>query len=163
MSFLRLAEREAEITQSMLLSNIFPDEIPDLPVPVIDPEPEPPVVNPPATGLIALPNNITIQLPANGTTRIYTNSTGIYITDGTIGPDQIETNRSWANTSATTSTSVTWPYFQEGTASTTGTCITQTTLGVYHTANGNFIYYNGNPHIPVYTTGRIIGGKSNPR
>lgn len=160
MSFLRLAEREAEITQSMLLANIFPDEIPDLPVPVIEPDPAPATPN---TGLIALPNNTTIQLPSNGTTRIYTNATGIYITDGTIGPDQIQTNRIWVNTSATSTSSVTWPYFQEGTASTTGTCITQTTIGVYHTDNGNFVYYNGNPCIPVYTTGRIVCGKSKPR
>ena len=160
MSFLRLAEREAEITQSMLLANIFPDEIPDLPDPVIEPEPVPATPN---TGLIALPNNTAIQLPTNGTTRIYTNATGIYVTDGTIGPDQIQTNRIWVNTSATSTSSVTWPYFQEGTASTTGTCIIQTTLGVYHTDNGNFVYYNGNPCVPVYTTGRVVCGKSKPR
>lgn len=160
MSFLRLAEREAEITQTMLLANIFPEETPDLPVPVINPESEP---VPAVAGLIALPNNTAIQLPTNGTTRIYTNATGIYVIDGTIGPDQIQTNRIWVNTSATTSSSVTWPYFQEGTATTTGTCITQTTLAVYQTENGNFVYYNGNPQVPVYTTGRVIGGRSRPR
>ena len=160
MSFLRLAERETEITQTMLLANIFSESTPDLPVPVIDPEPEVPVVNPTATGLIALPNNTTIQLPTNCVTHVYVNTTGIYITEGTIGSDQIQTNRIWTNSSAVTSTLDIHPWYQQGTSSTTGTSITQTTVSVYETTNGTFVYYNGNPHIPVYTTGRMIGGKS---
>ncbi len=160
MSFLRLAEREVEITQSMLLGSIFPDDIPDTLVPVIESEVTQPTPN---TGLIALPNNTSIQLATNESIRIYTCVNNVYITNGTIGPDQVQTNSIWVNATATTPASLSWPYFQEGTASTTRSCLTQTSTGIYQTAANNFIYFNTNPNIPIYSSTRVITGKSKPQ
>lgn len=160
MSFTRLVEREAQITQSQLLASMFRDDTPeettDLLVPAIVPEAETTTVDPPQTGLIALPENTTIQVPANGTTRIYTNNTGIYIVEGTIGPDQIATSRVWYSQTSSTSTAVTWPSIN----STQTTCTSATTgnIAVYTNGDTNFVYYTGCTGIPAYTNAAIVGG-----
>lgn len=155
MSFTWLAEREVEITQTQLLSNLFTDdyteEISDPPVPAIIPN-----VDPPQTGLIALPQNTTIQVSTNGTTRIYTNNTGIYIVEGTVTPDQVATNRVWYSQTSSTSTAITWP--STNTTQTTSTAATTGNIGVYRNGETNFVYYTGRTGIPVYTNAAIVGG-----
>lgn len=160
MSFTRLVERECQITQSMLLANLFTDEFPeetdDTLVPAIVQEAEPTPVDPPLTGLIAVPENTTIQVPTIGATRIYTNHTGIYIVNGTIGPDQIATNRVWYSQTSSTSTAITWP--TPNSTQTTSTSGATGNIGVYTNGENNFVYYTGFAGVPVITNGTIVGG-----
>ncbi|NTW91516.1 MAG: hypothetical protein HGA35_06280 [Erysipelotrichaceae bacterium] len=133
-----------------------PEETTDLLVPAIVPEAETPTVDPPHTGLIAIPQNTTIQVPTNGTTRIYTNNTGIYIVEGTIGPDQIATNRVWCTQTSSTSTAITWPNINS--TQTTSTSATTGNIAIYTNGINNFVYYTGTTNVPVFTNGTIGRG-----
>lgn len=160
MSFIRLAEREAQITQSQLFASMFRDdtleETTDLLVPAIVPEAETVPFDPPQTGLIALPENTTIQVPTEGTVRIYSNNTGIYVVDGTIGPEGITSNRVWFSQTSSTSTTIIQPSINS--TQTTSTSATTGNIAVYSNGNTNFVYYNGFTGIPVFTNASIVGG-----
>lgn len=141
MAFAVLAEREAQITQSLLLSNIFPEEIPEEieepPVPAIIQDTAPtPVIDPtPHTGLIAIPENTTIQVAANSTICVYSNGNHTWYTDGTVEGTRIISGRTYTSTSATSTSNVVW--------------VPESSTTNIQTATTNGIYIVGTA--PVYT------------
>lgn len=141
MAFAVLAEREAQITQSLLLSNIFPEEIPEeieepsAPAIIQDTAPTPVIDQTPHTGLIAIPENTTIQVAANSTICVYSNGTHTWYTDGTVEGTRIISGRTYTSTSATSTSNVVW--------------VPESSTTNIQTATTNGIYIVGTA--PVYT------------
>lgn len=165
MAFAVLAEREAQITQSLLLSNIFPEEIPEEieepPVPAIiqDTAPAPVIDTTPNTGLIVLPENTTIQVPANGTVIIYTNGNATWYTDATVNDTRITTGRIYTSTQTSATNCVIW------TPENNGTAITQNVIRTVGTTNGTYVaattgtwYYTN-----AYVNGQVCGNWTPPK
>lgn len=159
MSFLRLAEAEVKITQAMLLNNLFPEEEPEE---IVEPElpaviDTPAVETPAASNIIALPANTSVQLDTTATYQICTTQSGIYVVDGSIGPNDIQTNRIWhiARSSTTTSNTACWHTPNSTDINITRTSTTATTGGIYTNRSDTYFYYTGAATSPVFVTGNI--------
>lgn len=159
MSFLRLAEAEVKITQAMLLGNLFPEEEPEE---VVEPElpaviDTPAVEAPAASNIIALPANTSIQLDTTATYRICTTQSGIYVIDGSIGPENIQTNRIWhiARSSTSTSNTTCWHTPNSTDVNITRTSTASTTGGIYTNGSDTYFYHTGVGTAPVFITGNI--------
>lgn len=159
MSFLRLAEAEVKITQAMLLSNLFPEEEPEE---IVEPElpaviDTPAVETPAASNIIALPANTSVQLDTTATYQICTTQSGIYVVDGSIGPNDTQTNRIWhiARSSTATSNTACWHTPNSTDINITRTSTTATTGGIYTNRSDTYFYYTGSATTPVFVTGNI--------